>query len=146
MNYPIQIHHRKKLCLRSCLESAPKRFPLPSSIGGNKKTHPQLHQLKQKLLHAVLEETGGPELFKHFCGVSNQAAELAWATACPLLVFPCLFEELVQTAQADFQSERPKAGLVPTSASGEADPETYPAFSGPRPILVAGLFSTLSQL
>ena len=33
-------------------------------------------------------------LCKRLCGAANQAAEMAWTVPCPLLVFPCLFEEL----------------------------------------------------
>lgn len=56
----------------------------------------QLHQLKRKLLRAVLEAAPGPALYKRLCGAANQAAGLAWETAHPVLVFACLFEELVQ--------------------------------------------------
>jgi hypothetical protein len=133
MNHPIQIHYRERLFFRSCLESAPisampRKFSVRSSIGGNEKPHPQLHQLKQKLLHAVLEEAGDPKLFKHFCGAANQAAELAWTTACPLLVFPCLFEEMIQNIQSNFSFAASQCPAVESSALGDI----YPAFEGVR--------------
>jgi hypothetical protein len=70
------------------------------------KTQSQLHQLKQKLLHIALKEATEVGLFKQICGVANQAAELAWNAPCPLLVFPSLFEELVQIAREQFQQEQ----------------------------------------
>ena len=54
----------------------------------------ELHQLKRKLLRAALQKTSDAILSKKLCGAANQAADLAWSTAHPLLVFPCLFEEL----------------------------------------------------
>ncbi len=66
---------------------------------------PRLHQLKQKLLHTALKETDDAVLFKHLCGAANAAAELAWDTACPLLAFPCLFEEMAQAVRTHFQRE-----------------------------------------
>jgi hypothetical protein len=44
------------------------------------------------MLVATTEEV----FFKPLCGAANQAAELAWDSPYPLLVFPCLFEELAQ--------------------------------------------------
>jgi hypothetical protein len=65
----------------------------------------QLHQLKQKLLHLALEDANEAGLFKPICGAANQAAELAWNVPFPLLVFPCLFDELVRIAVEQFQQE-----------------------------------------
>ena len=70
------------------------------------RTHSQLHQLKRKLLRVALEETPEAELFKRLCGAANQAAELAWATSYPLLVFPFLFDEMVMAARERFQQEQ----------------------------------------
>jgi len=55
--------------------------------------HSQLLALKRKLLRRALEETPGASLFKPLCAAANEAEKLAWSTCCPLLVFPCLFEE-----------------------------------------------------
>jgi len=68
--------------------------------------HSQLHQLKRKLLRAALEETPETGSFKRLCGAANQAADLAWATANPLLVFPCLLDEMVKTVREGFQQEQ----------------------------------------
>jgi hypothetical protein len=69
-------------------------------------TQSQLYQLKRKLLRIELEKTDGePRLYKQICGAANQAAELAWTESCPLLIFPCLFEELVQAAREQNQLE-----------------------------------------
>ena len=70
------------------------------------RTHSQLHQLKRKLIRVALEETPETELFKRLCGAANQAAELAWATSYPLLVFPVLFDEMVNAVRARFQQEQ----------------------------------------
>ncbi len=70
------------------------------------RTHSQLHQLKRKLLRVALEETPETELFKRLCGAANQAAELAWATSNPLLVYPSLFDEMVTAVRERFQQEQ----------------------------------------
>lgn len=111
MNGPAQIHYRELLFFRSCLESSPARVePRPSSTLGatrpSDRTHSQLHQLKRKLLRVALEETPETRFFKRLCGAANQAAELAWATAHPLLVFPCLFDEMVKAVRKGFQQEQ----------------------------------------
>jgi len=81
------------------------------SVGGHSSSHlnraqSQLHQLKRKLLRAVLEETPETGLFKRLCGAANQATELAWATSHPLLVFPHLFDEMVTAVRERFQQEQ----------------------------------------
>lgn len=86
----------------SCLETSPRPTApahVPFSASLSNRSQFQLHQLKQKLLHIALEEANEVGLFKRVCGAANQAAELAWSEPCPLLVFPCLFEELVQIAR-----------------------------------------------
>lgn len=92
----------RSLLVSSFLETAPSQvvvrpFLLPGRVRpGSSSGLSQLHQLKRKLLRGVLEATPGPALYKRLCGAANQAAGLAWETAHPVLVFPCLFEELVQ--------------------------------------------------
>ena len=81
------------------------------SVGGHSSarlslTHSQLHQLKRKLLRAALEETPETGSFKQLCGAANQAADLAWATSHPLLVFPHLFDEMVLAGRERFQREQ----------------------------------------
>ena len=56
--------------------------------------HTRLYQLKRQLLRSVLSGSTQPELFKNLSRAADRAAELAWKTESPLLVFPCLFEEL----------------------------------------------------
>lgn len=103
MSFTTRIYQIHQSFNRACLESSPARVePRPFSAFGamrsSDRSHSQLHQLKRKLLRVALEEARETEAFKRLCGAANQAAELAWATASPLLVFPCLFEEMVQTA------------------------------------------------
>lgn len=108
MNHPYQIDFRERIFFRSCLESAPTNLAarkVSFSIGNGGNSPPQLHQLKQKLLHSALEKTTDAILSRQLCGIANRAADLAWATACPLLVFPCLFEEMAQVVFAQFQGE-----------------------------------------
>ena len=111
MNGPSQIYSRELLLFRSSLESSPLRVESrPFSTFGatrpSSRMHSQLHQLKRKLLRAALEETPETGSFKRLCGAANQAADLAWATANPLLVFPCLLDEMVKTVREGFQQEQ----------------------------------------
>jgi hypothetical protein len=104
MTYIAQNAFRKWLFYRMCLESAPRpdqwhTDPRPPARRPGGRAQSQLYQLKRKLLRIALEEADGEaRLFKQICGAANQAAELAWTVSCPLLVFPCLFEELVKVA------------------------------------------------
>jgi hypothetical protein len=80
---------------RGCLEtSITSRSALPPRWAQSRAKPMELHQLKRRLLRAALQETSNAILSKRLCGAANQAADLAWSTAHPLLVFPCLFEEL----------------------------------------------------
>lgn len=106
-----QNNYLERIFSRSCLESSPRPVamyhePFSPAMHSSGKTQSQLHQLKQKLLHIALKEATEVRLFKQICGVANQAAELAWNAQCPLLVFPSLFEELVQIAREQFQQEQ----------------------------------------
>jgi hypothetical protein len=109
MTYHAQNMFRKWLFYRMCLESAPRPdqwqpAPRPPARRPGGRTQSQLYQLKRKLLRIALEETAGEaRLFKQICGAANQAADLAWTESCPLLIFPCLFEELVQVAREQNQ-------------------------------------------
>ena len=109
--------HTARICclnqslFRSRLESSPARVePKPVLTLGaarpSDRAHSQLHQLKRKLLRAALEETPESVSFKELCGAANQAAEQAWATSYPLLVFPCLFDEMVKAVRERFQHEQ----------------------------------------
>jgi len=97
---------------RSWLESSPARVeprPFSTPFGvthPSDRAHSQLHQLKRKLLRVALEETPETGLFKRLCGAANQAAELAWATSNPLLVYPCLFDDMVLAVRERFQQEQ----------------------------------------
>lgn len=110
MIYTAKHNYLEQVFSRSCLESsphpvAPHHGTFPPAMHSSNRLQFQLHQLKQKLLHITLEEATEIGLFKPICGAANQAAELAWDAPFPLLVFPCLFEELVQIASEQFQKE-----------------------------------------
>jgi hypothetical protein len=59
----------------------------------------ELERLKNRLLYQRLGETTEPEMNVRLRRAANEAAALAWDTTFPLLLFPTLFEEIVQTAQ-----------------------------------------------
>jgi len=105
--------YRRQLFYRSFLESAPRPKLSPPDVHARAMrpaslTQTQLHQLKRKLLRAALEESGGEVgLFKQLCGAARQADELAWNESYPLLIFPCLFEELAQLAREEFDRDKP---------------------------------------
>jgi hypothetical protein len=111
MNDIAQVSYRELLRFRSSLRSStanvePKPFAPFRAACPRDRTHSQLHRLKRKLLRAALEETPENGLFKRICEAANQAAELAWATSCPLLVFPHLFDEMVKAVRERFQQEQ----------------------------------------
>jgi len=105
MSTAIRRSYLERLLLRSFLESSLTctglpQMPLVSETRFRACAHTDLHQLKRKLLESALERTSNARLFKRLCGAANQAADLAWATPYPLLVFPCLFEEMAEELRA----------------------------------------------
>ena len=66
----------------------------------------EFERLKNQLLARQLGEAPTPELNPPLRRAANEAAALAWATLFPLLVFPVLFEEKIETAlrQAERQA------------------------------------------
>jgi hypothetical protein len=58
----------------------------------------ELERLKNRLLVGVLNDLDGKEANPYVRRAANEAAALAWVTLYPLLTFPGLFEEKVQTA------------------------------------------------
>jgi hypothetical protein len=88
---------------RGCLEtSIPSRSAWTMGWTNHSRAKPmELHQLKRRLLLTALEEAPDAILCKRLCGAANQAADLAWSTAHPLLVFPCLFEELANNVRQE---------------------------------------------
>jgi len=111
MNQAAQNDYVQRLFARSCLESSPRPIePRPGTfcpgIPAGSRSKSQLYQLKHELLLIALEEVAKVGLFKQICGAASQAAELAWNESCPLLIFPCLFEELVQNVREQLQREQ----------------------------------------
>jgi hypothetical protein len=111
MNCTKRTHYGNKSFLRSWLESSPagvepKPFSTFKTTRPSDWTHSRLHQLKRKLLRAALEETPETGSFKQLCGTANQAADLAWATSHPFLVFPQLFDEMVTAVRERFQQDQ----------------------------------------
>ena len=58
----------------------------------------QLERLKERLLVPLLSSVANPALAHQLRWVANEAAALAWMTACPLLVLPALLEEKIGAA------------------------------------------------
>ena len=58
----------------------------------------ELERLKNRLLVRVLNDLAGPGANPYVRRAANEAAALAWVTPYPLLTFPGLFEEKVETA------------------------------------------------
>ncbi len=58
----------------------------------------QLEGLKEQLLVPLLSSVENSELIHELRWVANEAAALAWVTACPALVLPALLEEKITTA------------------------------------------------
>ena len=105
MSTVIRHNYLERLFCRSLLESSLARMSMPqespvSEISLRARAHTDLPQLKLKLLQSALETTTNARLFKRLCGAAQRAADLAWATPYPLLVFPCLFEEMVEEIRA----------------------------------------------
>jgi len=126
----------ERIFLRSCLETAPhggslRPFAVRHTLPAPKPA--PLHLLKQKLLHAELATTGEPRALQQLCGAANAAAELVWNTDCPLLLFPCLFEELAAAIPRPAPrryADEPDAGLL--EATEPAEPRTRPVYAESR--------------
>ncbi|HEY2081855.1 MAG TPA: hypothetical protein VGI88_03655 [Verrucomicrobiae bacterium] len=58
----------------------------------------ELERLKNRLLLRSINELAEPEYVAGVRRAANEAAALAWVTPYPLLTFPALFEEKVETA------------------------------------------------
>jgi hypothetical protein len=63
-------------------------------------------QLKSNLLDKALAETETLSLHPHVKLAANEAAALSWTTAFPILVFPALLSEKVQTARVQAQRQQ----------------------------------------
>ena len=58
----------------------------------------ELERLKNRLLVGILNDLNGTDANPYVRRAANEAAALAWVTPYPLLTFPGLFEEKVETA------------------------------------------------
>jgi hypothetical protein len=78
----------------------------------------ELERLKNRLLINVLTDLDAPAASPYVRRAANEAAALAWVTPYPLLTFPALFEEKVETAlhyaerQADVRERSAELVLV----------------------------------
>ena len=108
----------RHLVTQSCLEAplAARAIGLWSPSAWSKTVSPtesRLQRLKREMLGAALEETADPGLIKSLCGGANQALAMAWETPQPLLVFPCLFEEMAAALrERHLRQSRPGATMA----------------------------------
>ncbi|MCL5098079.1 MAG: hypothetical protein M1608_11250 [Candidatus Omnitrophica bacterium] len=115
----------------------PFRLPAARTDQGDNGTT-QFQQIKARLLKSALDSTREPALCRQLCLATNEAAALAWTTPCPLLVFPCLFEEKVAEAWNYFLRQRrilaatqPSAMAPLAKSCADNQPaygKTFPAF------------------
>lgn len=85
---------------RLAAEFAPEtRFELrpvpPAPFRANLET--EFERLKNELLDEQLYLAGDAELYAPLRRAANEAAALAWATLFPMLLFPVLFEEKIES-------------------------------------------------
>jgi hypothetical protein len=135
------IFSARQLFLRSCLESTPNGGTLRAfNANPDRKSRSttRLYELKQKLLQAALERTALPQAQRQLCGAANTAAEMAWETACPLLVYPCLFDEMAATVLNRHAFEELASEFAGISPADEKNDPLYGIFnpqnSWPHPI------------
>jgi hypothetical protein len=57
----------------------------------------QLDELKDRLLQGFVSTVANTALVQDLRWAANEAAALAWYTACPILILPSLLEEKVRT-------------------------------------------------
>jgi len=107
MNNPTHMAYVERLFVRSCLECSPEpndhHHWLPFELlHSGTFAYTQLYQLKNKLLHEALESPFEVLPPQKICGLANQAAKQAWNARFPVLVFPCMFEEILRQARERF--------------------------------------------
>lgn len=66
----------------------------------------ELEQLKATLITPILESVTNTRLVKDLSWAANEAAALAWFTVCPVLVFPALLEEKIQSALKKWEKQQ----------------------------------------
>jgi len=98
----------------------------------------QLERLKEQLLAPLLSSVTNTALGHQLRWVANEAAALAWLTACPLLVLPALLEEKIRAALQQWEcQQRLWRRHMPSSARAVAGPATASLLSLLAPASVA---------
>lgn len=78
--------------MRGALNSPPLSVPCRGPMEA------QLEELKERLLQPLVKSAADSVLIKEIVWAANEAAALAWYTACPVLFLPDLLEEKVRGA------------------------------------------------
>lgn len=151
MNKTKSKFNAERAFLRSCLESVPQGAQSRSfnMWGANQpRTPTRLPVLKQKLLQKVLDQTSLPHVQRQLCGAANLAAEMVWDTACPLLLFPCLFEEMAADVLNRYVLDEPidDASLSSPHENGSALEDSHSDLEWPNPFLPAESHESLLTL
>ena len=90
----------------------------------------QLERLKEQLLAPLLSSVTNTALGHQLRWVANEAAALAWLTACPLLVLPTLLEEKIRAALQRWECQQSLwRRHIPSSARTVAGPANAPLLS-----------------
>ena len=98
----------------------------------------QLERLKDRLLAPLLLSVTNPALAHQLRWVANEAAALAWLTACPLLILPALLEEKIRAALQRWEcQQRLRRRQIPPPASAVAGPATSALLSRIAPASMA---------
>jgi len=65
----------------------------------------ELEHLKDRLLKPIVETVSNSKLVEELAWAANEAAALAWLTACPILVLPTLLEEKICAALKKWEKQ-----------------------------------------
>ena len=65
----------------------------------------QLEELKERLLRGFMDNVANTALARELRWAANEAAALAWYTACPILILPTLLEEKVRAALRKWEKQ-----------------------------------------
>jgi hypothetical protein len=65
----------------------------------------QLEELKERLVQGFMDNVANLALARDLKWAANEAAALAWSTACPILILPTLLEEKIRATFAKWEKQ-----------------------------------------